>query len=107
MGTTSADRSARLLLVGRRERTHDLEPWTGYFLGILSAAYREFESRAGVLVGRGSKKALITTFIDSLLADEFMVAQVRQAAPGVSDAHISKVAGPLEIGPCCGSFDDP
>lgn len=75
---------------------HDLEPWTGYFLGILSAAYREFESRAGVLVGRGSKKALITTFIDSLLADEFTVAQVRQAAPGVSDAYISKVLGELK-----------
>ena len=75
---------------------HDLGPWTGYFLGILIAAYREFKSRANVLVGRGSKKALITTFIDSLLADEFTVSAVRQAAPGVSDAYISKVLGELK-----------
>jgi Fic family protein len=75
---------------------HDLGPWTGYFLGILIAAYREFESRASILVGRGSKKALITTFIDSLLADEFTVSAVRQAAPGVSDAYISKVLGELK-----------
>lgn len=53
-------------------------PWTSYFLGILIAAYREFESRATVLVGRASKKALITTFIDSLLADEFTVSAVRR-----------------------------
>jgi Fic family protein len=75
---------------------HDLGAWTGYFLGILLAAYREFESRANVLVGRGSKKALITTFIDSLLIDEFTVSELRQAAPGVSDAYISKVLGELK-----------
>lgn len=81
---------------GWHSGTHDLGPWTGYFLGILIAAYRELESRANVLVGRGSKKALITTFIDSLLADEFTVSAVRQAAPGVSDAYISKVLGELK-----------
>jgi Fic family protein len=81
---------------GWHSGAHDLGPWTGYFLGVLIAAYREFESRANVLVGRGSKKALITTFIDSLLIDEFTVAAVRQAAPGVSDAYISKVLGELK-----------
>jgi Fic family protein len=80
---------------GWHEAEHDLGPWTGYFLGILTAAYREFERRGNVLVGRGSKKALITTFIDSLLSDGFTVSQVREAAPGVSDAHISKVLGEL------------
>jgi Fic family protein len=49
-----------------------------------------------VLVGRGSKKALITTFIDSLLAEEFTVAAVRENAPGVSDAYISKVLSELK-----------
>ena len=46
--------------------------------------------------GRGSKKALITTFIDSLLTDEFTVSAVRENAPGVSDAHISKVLAELK-----------
>jgi Fic family protein len=87
--------SLQLSTAGWHESEHDLGPWTGYFLGILVAAYRQLESRAGLLGGRGSKKALITTFIDSLLGDEFTVSAVRENAPGVSDAHISKVLGEL------------
>jgi Fic family protein len=75
---------------------HDLGPWTNYFLGILIAAYREFDERTSMLVGRGSKRALITTFIDSLATEEFTVSQVRRAAPGVSGAYISKVLGELK-----------
>jgi Fic family protein len=82
--------------VGWHDAEHDLEPWTGYFLGILIAAYSDFESRANLLVGRGSKKALITTFVDSLMVDEFTIADVRQAAPGVSDAYIKKVLSELK-----------
>ena len=81
---------------GWHEAEHALEPWTDYFLGILIAAYRELENRTGTLAGRGSKKALITTFIDSLLTDEFTVSEVRANAPGVSDAHISKVLSELK-----------
>jgi len=81
---------------GWHDGTHDLAPWTSYFLGILIAAYGEFESRATLLAGRGSKKALITTFIDSLPTDEFTVAAVRHAAPGVSDGYINKVLGELK-----------
>ena len=85
-----------LSTVGWHAAEHDLAPWTGYFLGILIAAYRQLESRTGTLAGRGSKKALITTFVDSLLSDEFTVADVRENAPGVSDAHISKVLSELK-----------
>ncbi len=42
--------------------------------------------------------ALITTFIDSLLTDQFTVAAVRSAAPGVSDGYINKVLGELKEG---------
>jgi Fic family protein len=86
---------------GWHEAQHDLAPWTGYFLGIIIAAYSEFESRTGTIGGRGSKKALITTFIDSLMVEEFTIAQVRQAAPGVSDGYINKVLGELKR---CGSI---
>jgi Fic family protein len=82
--------------VGWHEGEHDLRPWTDYFLGILIAAYREFESRTGALGGRGSKKALITTFIDSPMVTEFTIADVRQAAPGVSDGYINKLLGELK-----------
>lgn len=75
---------------------HDLGPWTDYFLGITLAAYREFEDRTRALDGRGAKRALVTTFIASSLSDEFTVAQIREAAPGVSDAHIRKVLAELK-----------
>ena len=82
--------------IGWHEDEHDLEPWTGYFLGILIAAYDELEGRANLLAGRGSKKALITSFIDALIVDEFTIADIRRAAPGVSDAHIKKVLSELK-----------
>ena len=81
---------------GWHDAAHDLGPWTDYFLGIVNAAYGELESRTSALGGRGSKKALIKAFIRSSLSDEFTVAQIREAAPGVSDAHISKVLGELK-----------
>jgi len=81
---------------GWHEGAHDLRPWTSYFLGILIAAYGEFESRASRVSGRGSKKGLITTFLDSLIAEEFTIAEVRRAAPGVSDAYIKKVLSELK-----------
>jgi Fic family protein len=81
---------------GWHDREHDLRPWTDYFLGIMIAAYGEFESRTGAIGGRGSKRALITTFIDSLIVPEFTIGDVRQAAPGVSDGYINKVLGELK-----------
>jgi len=86
----------RLSTNGWHEAEHDLAPWAGYFLGILLAAYKDFEDRAGTLSGRGSKRALIVTFIDSLLTDEFTVAAIRENAPGVSDGWISQVLGELK-----------
>ena len=82
--------------VGWQEGNHDLGPWTDYFLGIINAAYQEFENRTGLVNGRGSKRALITTFIRSSLSNEFSIAQVRDASPGVSDAYLSKVLGQLK-----------
>lgn len=78
------------------EGEHDLGPWTDYFLGVINAAYQDFESRTALVNGRGSKRALITAFIRASLSDQFTVAQVRDAAPGVSDAYISKVLAELK-----------
>jgi Fic family protein len=81
---------------GWHEGTHDLAPWTSYFLGALIAAYKEFENHTGVLAGRGSKRKLIETFIGSLMGDEFTIAEVRAAAPGISDGYINRVLGDLK-----------
>lgn len=75
---------------GWREDEHDITPWLEYFLGIITAAYNEFESRVGAVAGRGSKAEAITQFIRSSLSDEFTVADVRRAAPNASQSYISK-----------------
>lgn len=77
---------------GWHDDQHDIRPWLGYFLGILVAAYDEFESRAGVVAGgRGSKVAAIHQFVRSNVSDEFTIEDLRHAVPGVSDSYLSKV----------------
>lgn len=76
---------------GWRTGTHDLWPWTNYFLGTLAAAYKDFEARAGMFEGRGQKAELVKQFIRSSLSDTFTISDVRQAAPGVSDVYIGKI----------------
>lgn len=72
--------------------THDLQPWLSYFLGILTAAYREFEPRAeAVTAGRGAKAELVRSFVRSNLSDSFTFAEVKRASPGVSDDYIRQV----------------
>jgi Fic family protein len=80
---------------GWHEAEHDIMPWLSYFVGVVSAAYNEFEDRVGVVGGRGAKRAAIHQFIRSSVASEFTVAEVRQAAAGASDSYINKVFGEL------------
>jgi Fic family protein len=77
---------------GWHDGQHDVKPWLSYFLGILVAAYDEFESRAGLVGGgRGSKMAAIYQFVRSNVSDEFTIDDVRQAVPGASDSYLGKV----------------
>lgn len=74
---------------GWDESTHDIWPWLNYFLGILNAAYKEFEARAGELMGgRGSKAMRIKLFVRSRAADVFTFDEVHQALPDISSDHI-------------------
>jgi hypothetical protein len=78
--------------IGWHEGDHDLEPWTRYFLGVVLAAYRAFEDRAGMLVGaRGAKAELVKNFIRSSVSDTFRVQDVRRAVPSVSDIYIRQI----------------
>lgn len=75
---------------------HDIWPWLEYLLGILTATYREFEERASLLAkGRGAKTAAIEEFVRSNVADEFTIAEVREASLGASDSLIGKVLARL------------
>jgi hypothetical protein len=84
--------------VGWHEGEHDLIPWAGYFLGVLVATYDEFGSRTEVASGRGSKRALVESFVRSSVSNRFTVAEVRDAAPGVSDIYIRRVLDGLKKG---------
>ena len=77
---------------GWHQGGHDLQPWLSYFLGVITAAYREFEPRAeAVTAGRGSKAELVKAFVRSNISDTFTFADVKRAAPGVSDEYIRQV----------------
>jgi Fic family protein len=71
---------------------HDIWPWLNYFLGIIIAAYGEFETRAGDLMsGRGSKSLRIKQFVRSSTSDVFTFDEVQQALPDISSDHIRGV----------------
>lgn len=76
--------------IGWHTGEHDVTPWLEYFLGIVAAAYKEFESRVGIVAGRGSKREAIRQFVRQSIAAEFTVADVRRAAPAASQSYISK-----------------
>jgi Fic family protein len=76
--------------IGWHTDDHDIWPWLEYFLGIIAAAYKEFEARVEVVSGRGSKREAIRQFVQQSIADEFTVADVRRAAPAASQSYISK-----------------
>ena len=82
--------------IGWHNDEHTIWPWLEYLLGILLAAYREFENRVEVLGdGRGAKTASIERFVRERLSDEFTIADVREAALGASDSLIGKVLARL------------
>lgn len=77
------------------EAQHNLIPWIEYFLGIIIAAYREFESRVGALgTVRGAKTQMIFDALNNL-PERFRIADLEQAAPQVSRDMIRKVFAKL------------
>lgn len=75
---------------GWHEGEHDIKPWLNYFLGVMNAAYGEFESRVGAVSGKGAKRDAIRQFIRASLTDEFTVADLRRATGGISQSYLSK-----------------
>ncbi|MEW6669726.1 MAG: Fic family protein [Thermodesulfobacteriota bacterium] len=66
------------------EADHDLGPWWNYFMGMLVAAYKEFEARVGTITSsRGAKREMVQNAVDRL-PDRFRIEELRQACPGVS-----------------------
>jgi Fic family protein len=81
---------------GWHEAEHDIEPWLRYFLGILTAAYKELASASSTAPsGRGAKREAIAQFIRGSTAQELTVADVRRAVPAASDSYIDKTLARL------------
>ncbi|MBM7846551.1 Fic family protein [Herpetosiphon giganteus] len=76
---------------GWHEAQHDLLPWTEYFLGILTAAYHEFEHRTdNQLNAHGAKTSLVLQTIAAFHGD-FAIKDIKDACPHVSRDLIRKV----------------
>jgi Fic family protein len=75
---------------GWHQARHDLRPWWEYFLGMLTAAYNEFETRVGTITSaRGAKREMVRRAIDRL-PDPFTIADLRRACPGVSEPTLKR-----------------
>ncbi len=80
---------------GWHETKHDLIPWIQYFLGVLIAAYREFESRAGILTSsRGAKTQIVLDAVDKM-PERFRLVELEQLCPNVSRDMIRAVLNRL------------
>ncbi|MCX5682179.1 MAG: Fic family protein [Planctomycetota bacterium] len=76
---------------GWHDGTHDMLPWLNYFLAVLRRAYLEFQQRAGENQSRrGAKTALVEAAIAGFL-DEFTLADLERACPGVSRDMVRRV----------------
>jgi len=66
------------------EGEHDLRPWWNYFVGMLTAAYKEFEERVGTITAvRGAKREMVENAI-LRLPNRFRIADIQRACPAVS-----------------------
>jgi Fic family protein len=75
---------------------HDPLPWVSYWLGVVLAAYREFESRVGGLAtGHGAKTDIVLSAIDRTMGS-FSVSELQAMCPSVSRDWIKIVLGQLK-----------
>lgn len=74
---------------------HDLRPWWEYFLGTLTAAYKEFEARVGTLTSaRGAKRQMVQNAVRRL-QQRFAINELQRACPGVSYPTLQRALGDL------------
>ena len=78
------------------EGEHSLLPWWNYFLGMLTAAYNEFESRVGVITtARGAKREMAMAAFERL-ADTFSFSDFQRACHGVGYSTLRRVLEDLK-----------
>lgn len=66
------------------EGRHDLRPWVEYFLGVLIAAYNDFEARVGTISSaKGAKRVLVKNAV-AHLPPRFTIGELEKACKGIS-----------------------
>lgn len=74
---------------------HDLRPWWSYFLGMLTAAYKEFEERVGAITSaRGAKREMVRAAVERM-SGPFTIEELRRACPGVSYPTLQRALADL------------
>jgi Fic family protein len=80
---------------GWHEARHDLRPWWNYFLGMLTAAYKEFEARVGTITSaRGAKREMVRAAIERMTG-RFTIGDLKRACPGVSYPTLQRALADL------------
>jgi hypothetical protein len=80
-------------LRGWHEARHDLRPWWEYFLGMLTAAYNEFENRVGTITtARGAKREMVCNVV-SRLPMRFSIKDLQRALSGLRSGGKVKCLG--------------
>ncbi len=82
--------------IGWHGGNHDIYSWIEYWLGSILAAYKEFESRVGLIDSRkGNKSYRVEQAIMSVLGT-FTKEDIRNACPDVSYSTINRVFAQLK-----------
>lgn len=77
------------------EARHDMRPWWNYFLGMLTAAYKEFEARVGTIMSaRGAKREMVRAAIGRLPV-RFTISELKRVCPGVSYPTLQRALSDL------------
>lgn len=78
------------------EAGHDLKPWWEYFLGMMTAAYDEFEARMGTITkAKGAKREMVENVI-LRLPNRFQFGDLQKACPGVSYPTLKRALADLK-----------
>lgn len=81
---------------GWHEGRHDLRPWVEYFLGMLTAAYGDFEARVGTISSaKGAKRELVKNAIAHLLP-RFTIGELARVCKGISRKTVARALRDLQ-----------
>ena len=75
---------------------HSVWPWAGYYLDRVNQAYERFGDRVATGTAGGNKQKRIRDFVLLHASAQFSIADIRRAAPGVSDNTIRLVLADLK-----------